>query len=140
MGKEIKRGLIGAALGILTGLSAAGTFAWMMLWQLWDMEHMNIMAAGVLIVSSGTAALCSGAGEGRGQRAIIAEGGLILFLGLLNQALFDGTLDGAAACLFLIGGTTGAVLLLTGRKHTKSGRKNRPKKGAVGKLNKKQRR
>lgn len=140
MGKEIRRGLIGAVLGIVTGLSAAGVFAWMLLRQMWDMEHMDIMAAGILILSSGTAALGCGAGEGRVRRAIIAEGGLILFLGLVNLALFDGVLDGAAASLLLIGGTTGAMLLLTGRKSAKSGRRSRQKKGAVGKLNKNRRR
>lgn len=140
MGKEIRRGLIGAALGILASLSAAGTFAWMLLRQLLDMEHMDMMAAGILILGSGAAALFCGAGEGRGRRALIAEGGLIVFLGLLNLALFDGALEGVVPCLLLIGGTAGAVLLLTGRKHTKTGRKRRQKKAPGSKLNKNRRR
>lgn len=140
MGKEIRRGLIGAALGILASLSAAGTFAWMLLRQLWDMEHMDIMAAGILILGSGAAALFCGAGEGRGRRAVIAEGGLIVFLGLLNLALFDGAMEGVVPCLLLIAGTAGATLLVTGRKSTKSGRKRRQKNGPVSKLNKNRRR
>lgn len=131
MGKEIRRGLIGAALGILASLSAAGTFAWMLLRQLWDMEYMDMMAAGILILGSGAAALFCGAGEGRGRRTLIAEGGLIVFLGLLNLALFDGALEGVIPCLLLIGGTAGAVLLVAGHKHTKTGRMRRQKKARV---------
>lgn len=140
MKKDFGRGLIGAALGVLTILSAAGAFGWMVLRQLWDIEHMDIMAAGMLILGSGVSALCCGAGEGRGRRTVIAEGGLMVFLGLLNLALFDGAMEGVVPCLLLMGGTTGAVLLVTGRKHAKSGRKYGQKKGHVSKLNKNRRR
>lgn len=140
MKKDFRRGLIGAALGVLTILSAAGAFGWMVLRQLWDMEYMDIMAAGVLILGSGASALCCGAGEGRGRRALIAEGGLMVFLGLLNLALFDGAMEGMVPCLMLIAGTAGAVLLATGRKHAKTGRKYVQKKGRVSKLNKNRRR
>lgn len=140
MSVGIKRGMISAMIGILVILAATGLFGWMIRNEVLDIKHMDLMAAGVLILGSGAAAMCCGKGEGRIGRTAAAEIALVLILGMMNLLLYDGILNRLLPCVLLIAGTAGAVLLTGHRKTAGSYGKGRHKKTAISKLNKKYRR
>lgn len=140
MGMNLKKAMFAGFVGLLTALCAAGGFAWMMHQEILNICHMNLAAAGCLILGGGAAGLLCARGEGRIKTAAVGELVLILMLGMINLALFEGELQGAVPCVLLLAGTgAGVVLAFSGKRSTAHG-KYRGKKGAMGKLNKKYRR
>ena len=138
MGKEIRRILFAVVVGILVILGMTGLFAWLVLRETIDMIHMDLMTAGILIAGSGSSAMACGRGEGSAGRIVCAECGQVLFLCLVNLAVYDGMFfEGLFPCVLVIGGTAGAVVLARAGKHPQRYRGSRTSKRAMGKLNKK---
>lgn len=137
MSSCIKHGILAMVMGLITILTMTGLFAWMILCQIVDVEHMDLMAAGTLILGSGAAAVICGKGEGRIGGIVVGETGIVLVLGLMNLLLFEGGLTGFIPCVLLISGTAMAVVLMGGRKTERRRGKEIRKKDALGKLNKK---
>ena len=140
MGQNIKGAMLAAAGGMLVILAMTGIFSWMILKQILDLAHIDLMAAAVLITGSGTAAYSCGRGEGRIKRILGAELGIVISLAVLNLALFDGEISGLLPGVFLISGTAGAVMLTRLGKHSGQNRNIGRRKHRIGKLNKKYRR
>lgn len=137
MEKDMKRSIFAALLGVLTALCVIGMGTWMILEELLDVAHMDLLSAGVLITASGAAALFCGGGERRIKRIVISETVFVLMLGIFNLALFDGNLSGFIPCLLLIIGTSGGVILVTSGNRKKTYGKYGRKKRTIGNLNKK---
>ena len=137
MSSCIKHGILAMVMGLITILTMTGLFAWMILCQIVDVEHMDLMAAGTLILGSGAAAVICGRGEGTRGCIVVGETGIVLVLGLINLLLFEGMLTGFIPCVLLISGTAVAVVLMGGRKTERRRGKEIRKKDALGKLNKK---
>ena len=140
MGMDIKRAMFASVLGLLMLLCLTGLFAWMIQNEILDISRMDLAAAGILIAASGMTALAAGRGEGRIRRTAMAEGGLVLILGVVNLLLFDGDLGGMIPCVLLIAGTAAAALLATAGKQKRTYGKHGIKNRSMGKLNKKYRR
>lgn len=123
MKADWKRGLFGAAVGIVMMLALTGCGAWLLSAGILDVAWMNYLAAGILLVSAFVGVTAGGSDTVNG---LISAGVFWTVLLAINAVMFDCALPGIWAVLAAVLGGGGAGMLVRiaprGKRHRRRGK------------------